>query len=73
MLALRGRVCVRLLHMGPVRGWGGKDSESLLVLLSQAAFQKTTSGDAKDIILKPNDGICFLCGFLPLFDDAHVR
>ena len=36
-----------------------KDPASLLTFLSQTEFQKTWSGNTKDIILKPNDGICF--------------
>ena len=59
-------VFVRLLHMDTVRGRGSKDLASLFTFLSQAVFQKTRSGDAKDIILTLTDGICFPHANLPL-------
>ena len=52
--------------MDTVRGWGNKDLASLLAFLSQMEFPKNWANDAKDIILKPNEGIWFPSGYLPL-------
>ena len=67
LVALRGSLFVRLLHMATVRSWSNRDLASLLAFLCQTEFQTNWASDAKDIILKLKEAIWFLYGFLPLF------
>ena len=66
LVAFRGSLLVRLLHMDTVRSWCNKDLATLLAFFSQTEFQKNWANDAKGIILKPNDAIWFPCCYLPL-------
>ena len=66
LVALRGSLFVRLLHMDTVRSWGSRDLASLLTFLNQTEFQKNLANDAKDTILKPNEVIRFPFGHPPL-------
>ena len=66
LVALRGSFSVRFLHMDTVRSWGNKDLASLLTFFDQLELQKNWANDPKDAILKPNEAIWFLYGYLPL-------
>ena len=69
LVALRGSLFARLLHMDTVWSWGNKDLTSLLAFFRQTAFQKNWANYAEDIILKPNEPIWFPQGYVPLITE----